>query len=79
MPPWIGPGRTIATSTTKIVEPMRGRRRGSMDICARLSTWNTPSESALHSMSYTAGSVVGHVGQVRAKTIVPFDQVERLA
>ncbi len=34
----------------QIVE-FRGRRRGSMFICARLSTWNTPMESPLHSMS----------------------------
>jgi hypothetical protein len=30
---------------------LRGFRRGSIDICARLSTWNTPTESAWHSMS----------------------------
>ena len=34
----------------EVVE-LRGFSRGSMFICARLSTWNTPTESALHSMS----------------------------
>jgi hypothetical protein len=34
----------------QIVE-LRGRRRGSMFICARLSTWKTPMLSPLHSMS----------------------------
>jgi hypothetical protein len=28
-----------------------GFSRGSIDICARLSTWNTPTESAFESMS----------------------------
>ena len=30
---------------------MRGFRRGSIDICALDSTWNTPTESARHSIS----------------------------
>ena len=30
---------------------MRGFSRGSIDICARLSTWNTPTESARDSIS----------------------------
>ena len=45
MPPWIGPGRTIATCTTRSWKHA-GRRRGSMLICARDSTWNTPMVSA---------------------------------
>jgi hypothetical protein len=34
----------------QIVE-VRGRSRGSIDICARLSIWNTPTVSAAHIMS----------------------------
>jgi hypothetical protein len=60
MPPWIGPGRTIATSTVRSYM-VRGRSRGSMFIWARLSTWNTPMASPLHSMSYTALSFWGTV------------------
>ena len=39
-----------ATSTTRS-EKQRGRIRGSVAIWARLSTWNTPTVSARHSMS----------------------------
>ena len=44
-PPWIGPGRTIATW---IVRSSRfaGRVRRSEAICARLSIWKTPTVSA---------------------------------
>ena len=45
MPPWIGPGRTIATSITRSKNEA-GRRRGSIAICARDSIWNTPMVSA---------------------------------
>ena len=31
----------------KIIETSRGSRRGSIDICARLSIWKTPIVSAL--------------------------------
>ncbi len=50
MPPWIGPGRTMATSTTRSYSS-RGFRRGSMLICARLSIWKTPTVSAAQIMS----------------------------
>ena len=50
MSPWIGPGRTTATSIVEVVE-FRGFRRGSIDICARLSIWNTPIVSASQIMS----------------------------
>ena len=46
----MGPGRTMATSTVRSYM-VRGLRRGSMFIWARLSTWNTPMASARHSMS----------------------------
>jgi hypothetical protein len=58
MPPWIGPGRTIATSITRS-SYVRGFRRGSIDICARLSIWNTPTVSASQIMSNTFGSLLG--------------------
>ncbi len=45
MPPWIGPGRTIATSITRS-KKHAGFSRGSIDICARDSIWNTPIVSA---------------------------------
>ena len=50
MPPWIGPGRTIATSTTRSWKQF-GLSRGSMLICARDSIWNTPTVSAAWIMS----------------------------
>ena len=54
-PPWIGPGRTIATW---IVMSWRfsGRVRRSDCIWARLSIWNTPVVSAVWMHSYVAGS-----------------------
>jgi hypothetical protein len=44
------PGADDRDLHDEIVE-LRGRRRGSMLICARLSTWKTPMLSPLHSMS----------------------------
>ena len=59
-PPWIGPGRTIATW---IVRSWRvsGRVRYSDCICARLSIWKTPVVSAVWMHSYVAGSSYGIV------------------
>ena len=50
MSPWIGPGADDGDLDHQVVEIPR-LRRGSMDICARLSIWNTPSVSALQIMS----------------------------
>ena len=58
---------------------MRGFSRGSMFICARLSTWNTPIESAWHSMSYTAGSSGGTVPSERSRAVMLLQQREALA
>jgi hypothetical protein len=44
-PPWIGPGRTIATCTVRS-SSVSGRVRRSEAICARLSIWKTPVVSA---------------------------------
>ena len=52
--PWIGPGRMIATSTTRSSR-LCGRDLGSVCIWARLSTWNTPTVSAAWSISKTSG------------------------
>ena len=41
---------------------MRGFRRGSIAICARLSIWKTPTVSARQIMSKVAGSSGGIVG-----------------
>src|SRR5665647_2342290 len=57
-PAWMGPGRISATSIT-MSEKQRGRSRGRVAICARDSTWNTPTVSAAHSRSYTPGSSCG--------------------
>ena len=44
-PPWIGPGRTIATWMVMSFR-FSGRVRYSDCICARLSIWKTPVVSA---------------------------------
>ena len=44
-PPWIGPGRTIATWIVRSSR-VSGRVRSSDCICARLSIWKTPTVSA---------------------------------
>jgi hypothetical protein len=41
MPPWMGPGAHDRHLDDEVVEA-RGLRRGSIDICARLSIWKTP-------------------------------------
>ena len=46
-----GSGRAHDGDLDDEIIEVRGFRRGSMFICARLSTWNTPIESARHSMS----------------------------
>ncbi len=50
-----------------------------MVICARLSTWNTPTESAWHSISYTSGSSAGTVASVHCSPFKRCDQVEGAA
>ena len=56
--PMSGPGRMIATSTTRSSR-LCGRLFGSVCICARLSTWNTPTVSAAWSISKTSGTSSG--------------------
>ena len=50
MPPWIGPGRTMATWTMMSSKRV-GLRRGNICACARLSTWNAPMVSPAASMA----------------------------
>ena len=56
---------------------MRGRRRGSVAICARDSIWNTPTVSARHSISYTS-SLLRDGGEVDLVAAVLADQVDRV-
>ena len=57
-PPWIGPGRTSATWTVRSSRS-RGRVRGSICICARLSIWKTPVVSAARIDSKVSSSSSG--------------------
>ena len=75
--PWIGPGRMIATSTTRSSRFI-GRDFGSVCIWARLSTWKTPTVSAAWSIAKTSGIVLGQPVEVEADGAVVLDQLERL-
>ena len=62
--PWIGPGRMIATSTTRS-SSVDGRDFGSVCIWARLSTWKTPTVSAAWSIAKTSGTSSGRRSRSR--------------
>ena len=60
--PWIGPGRMIATSTTRSSR-FAGFDFGSVCIWARLSTWKTPTVSAAWSIWKTSGTSSGSLSR----------------
>ena len=66
----------IATSTTRSSR-LSGFDFGSVCICARLSTWNTPTVSAAWSIAKTS-EILGQLVEVEADRAVVLDQLERL-
>ena len=75
--PWIGPGRMIATSTTRSSR-LCGRDFGSVCIWARLSTWKTPDRVGRLEHLEDLRDVLGQPVEVEADRAVVLDQLERL-
>ena len=75
--PWIGPGRMIATSTTRSLK-LLGRVRGSVCICARDSIWKTPMVSAALHISNTFGSSSASWSRSGRTPSRVLDQLQRL-